>query len=190
MSGALDGHPIVAAILADRARAISTDPSREAIVLVAHGPVNDEENQQWLNNLGVLASGIRKDAAYASIDWMTVRDDAPKPIRDAATAELRALVTKRRESGARVLIVPGTALVRRHRTGDPQTARRARLRHGPAGHHARRSPGQLDRGPARRLPVRPVIRFTHDAEASGRSALLRRCRAVPAPRRRRAGAEG
>jgi sirohydrochlorin ferrochelatase len=106
MTGALDGHPIVAAILADRARAISKDPAREAIVLVAHGPVNDVENQQWLNNLGVLASGIRKDASYASIDWMTVKDDAPPAIRDAATAELRALVTKRSESGARVLIVP------------------------------------------------------------------------------------
>jgi len=49
---------------------------------------------------------VKKDIAFASIDWMTVRDDAPVPIRDAATAELRALVTKRAEAGSRVLIVP------------------------------------------------------------------------------------
>ena len=49
---------------------------------------------------------MKKDIAFASIDWMTVRDDAPAPIRDAATAELRALVTKRTEAGSRVLIVP------------------------------------------------------------------------------------
>ena len=101
MSSALDSHPIVAAILADRARAISTEPAREAVILVAHGPVSDAENQQWLNNLGALAGGVRKSAAYASIDWMTVRDDAPAAIRDAATAELRALVAKRAQSLAR-----------------------------------------------------------------------------------------
>jgi len=106
MSGAFDSHPIVAAILADRARAISIEPAREAVILVAHGPVSDAENQQWLNNLGVLAGGVRTSAAYASIDWMTVRDDAPAAIRDAATAELRALVAKRAQAGARVLIVP------------------------------------------------------------------------------------
>jgi sirohydrochlorin ferrochelatase len=106
MSSALDGHPIVATILADRARAISTDPAREAVILVAHGPVNDAENQRWLDNLAVLAGGIAEDRAYASIEWMTVRDDAPAAIRDAATAELRALVEKRRHAGDRVLIVP------------------------------------------------------------------------------------
>jgi hypothetical protein len=37
---------------------------------------------------------------------MTVRDDAPKPVRDRATAELRELVVRRGASGARVLIVP------------------------------------------------------------------------------------
>jgi sirohydrochlorin ferrochelatase len=106
MTPALDSHPIVAAILTDRARAISTNPAKEAVVLVAHGPVKDQENQLWLDNLATLAAGVKKDIAFASIDWMTVRDDAPAPIRDTATAELRALVTKRTAAGSRVLIVP------------------------------------------------------------------------------------
>ena len=37
---------------------------------------------------------------------MTLRDDAPKPVRDAATAELRAVVTRQISDGRRVLIVP------------------------------------------------------------------------------------
>ena len=37
---------------------------------------------------------------------MTVRDDAPAAIRDAATTELRALVAKRAQAGDRVLVVP------------------------------------------------------------------------------------
>jgi sirohydrochlorin ferrochelatase len=106
MTSALDNHPIVAAILADRARAISTDPAHEAVVLVAHGPVSDDENRQWLANLNDLAKGIVASTRYASIDAMTVRDDAPAEIRNAATAELRAIVEKRRAAGSRVLIVP------------------------------------------------------------------------------------
>jgi hypothetical protein len=37
---------------------------------------------------------------------MTVRDDARVAIREAATAELRALVEKRHRDGDRVLIIP------------------------------------------------------------------------------------
>ncbi len=106
VTGALDSHPIVAQILTDRARAISSDPAREAVILVAHGPVGDDENAKWLENMQALARGIRRQAPFASIDCLTIRDDAPAPVKEAATAELRALVTKRRDAGARVLVVP------------------------------------------------------------------------------------
>ncbi len=54
----------------------------------------------------LAGAGIRATADYASIDTITVRDDAPAAIREAATAELRALVQKRLDAGSRVLIVP------------------------------------------------------------------------------------
>jgi sirohydrochlorin ferrochelatase len=106
MTTALDSDPIVAAILSDRARSLSTEPSREAVILVAHGPVKDAENEKWLANMRELADGVRRTAPFGSVDYLTVRDDAHAPIKDAATAELRALVEKRRLDGSRVLIVP------------------------------------------------------------------------------------
>jgi sirohydrochlorin ferrochelatase len=106
MTRALDSHPLVASILVDRARAISTDPAREAVILVAHGPVSDAENQKWLAELATLGKAVGASAPYAAIDYLTVRDDAPAPIRNAATAELRNLVEKHRAAGSRVLIVP------------------------------------------------------------------------------------
>ena len=108
MTRALDSHPAVAAILADRARSISKNPAHEAVILVAHGPVNETENGQWLDNMRELAKGIAQDTAYSSIDSITVRDDAPPAIREAATVELRTLVDKRRSGGSKVLVVPGT----------------------------------------------------------------------------------
>jgi sirohydrochlorin ferrochelatase len=106
MTPALNHHPLVAAILTDRARSISQTPADEAVVLVAHGPVPDDDNARWLADMKQLASGVDAATDFASIDYLTLRDDAPKPIRDAATAELRALVERRIAEGRRVLIVP------------------------------------------------------------------------------------
>jgi sirohydrochlorin cobaltochelatase len=106
MSRALNDHPIVADILTTRAQSISRDPSREAVVIVAHGPTADAENRRWLADMKPLAERVGSALKFASVDYMTLRDDAPKPVRDQATADLRALVTKRIAEGRRVLIVP------------------------------------------------------------------------------------
>jgi sirohydrochlorin cobaltochelatase len=106
MTPALDAHPLVASIVTSRAMEISAAAANEAVVLVAHGPTADEVNERWLVNLRKVAMTVRAQAPFASIDALTVRDDAPAPVRDAATRELRALVEKRRAEGRRVLIVP------------------------------------------------------------------------------------
>lgn len=106
MSPALNGHSTAAAILTARARAISRDAASEAVVLVAHGPTSDEENALWLKDMATLAAGVGRLERFASIDYLTVKDDAPAPVRDAATAELRALVARRTAEGKRVLVVP------------------------------------------------------------------------------------
>jgi hypothetical protein len=54
----------------------------------------------------VLAEHTRKSAAYASVDYMTVRDDAGPAMREAATKELRDKVQEQVASGRKVLIVP------------------------------------------------------------------------------------
>ena len=106
MTRALNDNPVVAEILTSRARSISQNASNEAIVIVAHGPVGDDENLRWLDDMKSVAGRMATAEQFAAIDYLTLRDDAPKPTRDAATAELRALVTKRIGEGRRVLILP------------------------------------------------------------------------------------
>jgi len=106
MTPALDRHPIVAEILSDRAAAIARNPSRDVLILVAHGPNEDEENVQWLADMSALASRIAAHTTYARIDCVTLRDDADAPVKDKATAELRAHVQAADEAGYHVLIVP------------------------------------------------------------------------------------
>ncbi len=106
MAPALDHHRIVADILEDRAASISKDPAHEVVILVAHGPVPDDENKLWLNDMSILADAMRKQTHYAGIECLTLRDDADKPMRDAATQQLRQQVEQATKAGNSVLIVP------------------------------------------------------------------------------------
>jgi sirohydrochlorin cobaltochelatase len=103
---ALNHHALVADILIDRAREISAVAEKEAVIIVAHGPVPDDDNRHWLNDMKILADQIDAATGFAAVKYLTVRDDAPKPVRDAATLELRQLVEEEARLGRRVLIVP------------------------------------------------------------------------------------
>jgi sirohydrochlorin ferrochelatase len=106
MAPALDSHHIVAEILVDRAASISKDPAHEVVILVAHGPVPDDENKIWLDTMARLGTQMQPKAHYAGIQYLTLRDDAGDTVRDAATAELRAHVEAITKAGNRALIVP------------------------------------------------------------------------------------
>jgi sirohydrochlorin ferrochelatase len=106
MTPALNDHPIVADILTSRARAISRDPAKEALIIVAHGPNEEEDNRRWLADMETLAARMKQTDTFASLEYLTLRDDAPKPVRDAATARLRDIVQREQAAGRRVLIVP------------------------------------------------------------------------------------
>jgi sirohydrochlorin ferrochelatase len=106
MTPALNRHPLIGAIVADRAKSISKAPDQEAVILVAHGPVPDDDNRRWLEDMAVLAQHTKDSAPYASVDYMTVRDDAGPAMREAATKELRDKVQAQLAQGRRVLIVP------------------------------------------------------------------------------------
>jgi sirohydrochlorin ferrochelatase len=106
LTEALDRHPTVGRILVDRASSISTDPASEAVILVAHGPVPDDDNQRWLADMAVLAAQVQASRPYAAVRYLTVRDDAGPALRDQATRELRERVAREREAGRRVLVVP------------------------------------------------------------------------------------
>ncbi|MCZ2389787.1 MAG: hypothetical protein LC113_01775 [Acidobacteria bacterium] len=106
MRKALDADPAVADILLSRASSISKDAANEIVIIVAHGPVSDETNRLWLNDMATIAGRMRSKSSYRGIEYLTVRDDAPEPIRSQATAEFREIVQKARAQNARVLIVP------------------------------------------------------------------------------------
>ncbi len=105
MGRGLDDSPLVADILLDRARALSRSPSTETVVLVAHGPVDDEDQARWLAAMEDVAARIQQAVRFRDVISLTMRDDAPEPIRSRAAQELRALVQAASRQG-RVLVIP------------------------------------------------------------------------------------
>lgn len=106
MASALDHHRIVADILRDRAASISHNPAHEVVILIAHGPVPEDENKLWLHDMGLLAEQVQQQTHYAGIECLTLRDDADEPVRDAATQQLRKKVEQITKAGYTPLIVP------------------------------------------------------------------------------------
>ena len=103
---ALDAHAVVADILTSRALDISRTPEDEVVVLVAHGPSSEADSARWLANMDVLAERMAPRTRFSRIERLTVRDDAPAPVRERATAELRAVVEEIVQAGKSALIVP------------------------------------------------------------------------------------
>ena len=103
---ALDGHALVADILLSRAEDVSRTQEEEVVVVVAHGPSSEEDNALWLENMDILIERMRPRTRFSRIEYLTVRDDASDPVRDQATAELRAVVENAADEGKSVLIVP------------------------------------------------------------------------------------
>ena len=103
---ALDGHALVAEILLSRALEVSEQPEEEVVVVVAHGPSSDEDNDRWLESMETLVERVRPRTGFSRIESLTVRDDASDPVREQATAELRAVVEGVVREGKSALIVP------------------------------------------------------------------------------------
>ncbi len=101
----LDDDPVVSEILLERALALSQAPTQENVVLVAHGPVSDEDNTQWLAVMNRLAQRVQHAGHFRAVVAATLRDDAPDSVQAQAARELRELVQAQSQQG-RTLVIP------------------------------------------------------------------------------------
>jgi hypothetical protein len=97
--------PSIAEILLDFANEISTDPENEAVIIASHGPSDDEDNAKQLELMANLAQIVKEDGGFASVDGITLQDDAPAEVRAANVKKLRVLVQDAIADGKQVLVV-------------------------------------------------------------------------------------
>jgi hypothetical protein len=102
---AMDEHPMVTDILFDHTRAISTDPAKEVVILLGHGPTFDHENEIELKHIATHAARIKARGRFADAKGLTLQDDAPEAIRAANVAKLREWVGAADAAGLTPLVV-------------------------------------------------------------------------------------
>jgi hypothetical protein len=111
----MEDHPLVAEMLIDHAAEISRDPAREEIIIVAHGPVDEQDNKTQLATMENLAVYLR-NRGYAGVYPVTLQDDAPAEVRAENVRAMRQLVADIHARGNEVLVITnllGTRVVQR-----------------------------------------------------------------------------
>jgi sirohydrochlorin ferrochelatase len=104
---AMDDSPEVAHVLTDRALALTSEPSRRALLIVGHGPNSAEDYAAWMKNLRVIADSVKARTGFRDVRVELVRDDAPAGVRAEAVLRVRELIElQRAATGREVIVVP------------------------------------------------------------------------------------
>lgn len=102
---AMDRSPLLAQILADRAKAMSRQPARDAIVLAGIAPRSDEAAKAWRTAAQAVAEQAKSKGGFRAAAVVGLRDGVRASQQEKDLRELRE--TFRGLSGpGRVLVVP------------------------------------------------------------------------------------
>jgi hypothetical protein len=102
----LNDSAVVVEILLDRAQEISERPAREQVLIVAHGPNDEADNQRWNAIIRSIADRLRKRGGFKNAEGLTLRDDASSEVRNRAVQALRSRVEAIDGAGDRALVIP------------------------------------------------------------------------------------
>lgn len=92
-------------VLVARARALSKDPAKEDVLILAHGPGDDAENQRWLDNIGARADAVRTALPFRRVQVMTLREDWPEK-REEAEQQVRGFIERAGREGGNAIVIP------------------------------------------------------------------------------------
>ena len=88
VTAALDDSPELAAALAARWSELGETDRRRPLLLVAHGPNDATDAEQWIAHITAVSEGLRKRTG-SELHVALLRDDAPPEVRRAAVAAMR-----------------------------------------------------------------------------------------------------
>jgi sirohydrochlorin ferrochelatase len=97
--------PEMNAVLVERVRALSRDPQRESILILAHGPEDDAENERWLALIDTRAGAVRRAAPFRRVQVETLREDWPEK-RAVSETRIRAFVEQANRDGGSAIVIP------------------------------------------------------------------------------------
>ena len=101
----ISDHRIAKKIVLDYAQEISVDPKNEIVVIIAHGPVGETDNELQLELMENLAAYVHDQGNFNTVRPFTLQDDAPKEIRDRNVKQIKEFIENATLDGKKVLMV-------------------------------------------------------------------------------------
>ena len=101
----ISDHRIAKKIVLDYAQEISVDPKNEIVVIIAHGPVGETDNELQLELMENLAAYVHDHGNFNAVRPFTLQDDAPKEIRDRNVKQIKEFIENATYDGKKVLMV-------------------------------------------------------------------------------------
>ena len=92
-------------IILEYTNEISSDPTNEVLIIIAHGPIDQADNEIELRLMNNIGDYIKKHSSIQTVKSFTLQDDAPKAIRDQNLNRIKAFMTASKEDGKRILMV-------------------------------------------------------------------------------------
>jgi hypothetical protein len=93
------------AVLADRARELSRSPESEDVLILAHGPGDDAENERWIANIEARAIPVAEALPFRRVEVQTLREDWEGK-RQAAEERILAFVQRAMEEDGQAIVIP------------------------------------------------------------------------------------
>jgi sirohydrochlorin ferrochelatase len=91
--------------LVQRARDLSQNPAEERVMILAHGPEDDAENERWIASMELHAAAVRDAMPFAHVEVETLREDWPEK-RALAEQRVRQFVGSAAEAGDKAIVIP------------------------------------------------------------------------------------
>lgn len=93
------------AILAERVRRLSRDPKSEDVLILAHGPGDDAENERWIEKISARTAALRPGQSFRRVEVHTLREDWPDK-RQVAEQGVRDFVRRAVGDNGRAIVIP------------------------------------------------------------------------------------
>ncbi len=92
-------------IILDYTNEISSDPTNEVLIIIAHGPIDETDNEIELKLMNNIGEYVKKHTSIQTVKSFTLQDDAPKTIRDRNLKNIKAFMIASKKEGKRILMV-------------------------------------------------------------------------------------
>ena len=108
-TGHFDASPLITDILYDHALAAAKNPKNSLLLIVGHGPEDNEDNGPDLRILQPHVDRIKAKNTFADVRIINIQDDAILPVRESNVRKMRSWIQQATKSGREVVVVPISA---------------------------------------------------------------------------------